>query len=296
MKPILFKHSEAIKDPFFVLHERTAHFYDTLHYHPEFQLTLITEGVGTFFIADHIERFGPGDIFIIGPDLPHVFRSDNEYYRKNASLRSEYTSAYFTLSSFGADFFNIPDNAVIKAFLAEASRGMKLNGEAAKRLSPAIHDLFRMKGVKKIAAFLLILDEMASAPKKEKQSLSSLGFIGASRQNDNDRMSQVFDYVMENFTKDINLEDVAAKACMTNTAFCRFFKKRTRKTLVQFITEARIGYACKLLLEERYTVSEIAYKSGFKNISNFNRQFKTITGKTPLHYLGLFRTKQLPAA
>lgn len=290
MKPVLFKHSEAIKESCFVLRDRAAHFYDTLHYHPEYQLTLINEGVGTFFIADHIERFKPGDIFLIGPNLPHVFRSDNEYYKKDTSLISDYVAAYFTFNSFGTAFFSLPENASIRSLLLEAERGMKLSGDTAERIKKDVISLGRSSGVRKITSLLLTLEEIAVSPRQDKISLSSVGYLGSVKNDDNERMNQVFDYLMKHFTEDINLEKVSEVACMTQTAFCRFFKKRTRKSLIEFITEARIGYACKLLLEEKYNVSEIALKSGFNNISNFNRQFKFITKTTPSGYLRLFST------
>lgn len=291
MKAVLFKHSEAIKSSFFILRERSAFFYDTLHYHPEYQLTVINEGQGTFFIADHIERYAPGDVFLIGPNLPHVFRSDNEYYEKGTSLKSDYTGAYFTTTSFGNGFFELEENSSIKTMLEQVRRGAKITGVSAARLAAPMNELGKLKGTRKITGFLEILDTIASASRADIHYLSSPGFLGSVKKDDNDRMSRVFDYVMENFTKNINLEDVAGIACMTTTAFCRFFKKRTQKSLVEFITEARVGYACKLIQEERLTVSEIAFESGFHNISNFNRQFKRITGKTPSSYLSAFRHK-----
>ncbi len=291
MKPVLFKHSEAIKDSYFVLNDRGPHFYDTLHYHPEYQLTVINEGVGTFFIADHIERFEPGDIFLIGPDLPHVFRNDNEYYLPTSKRIADYTGAYFTYNSFGERFFELNENSNLRSLLLQAQRGIKIAGPAAAMIAPQLLSLQQLNGVRKITTLLLILEEMSQVPSTEKYLLSSVGFLGSMKNDDNERMNQVFDYLMKHFTEDISLDQVAAIACMTNTAFCRFFKKRTRKGLIEFITEARVGYACKLLLEEKYTVSEVAAKSGFNNISNFNRQFKSITTTTPLGYLRLFRAK-----
>ena len=291
MKPVFFKHTAAINDSFFILNDRGPYFYDTLHYHPTYQLTLILEGMGTFFIADHIERFKPGDIFLIGPDLPHVFRCDNEYYKEDSNLQVNGMSAYFRHDSFGSPFFYLPENIELNALLIDAKRGIKVSGATAHKITPQMDALFHLKGVEKITALLLMLNKIAQAPKEEVCLLSSPGFLGSMKNEDNDRMNLVFDFVMKHFTEDISLEEVSEIACMTTTAFCRFFKKRTRKSLFVFVAETRIGYACKLLLEENLSVAQIAYQSGFSNVSNFHRQFKQIMKKTPLAYVKLFSGK-----
>ncbi|WP_317124787.1 helix-turn-helix domain-containing protein [Aureibaculum luteum] len=98
-------------------------------------------------------------------------------------------------------------------------------------------------------------------------------------------MRNVFEFTMTHFNREVTLEKVATIANMTKNAFCKYFKKRTNKTYFQFLSELRIEHASKLLLSEtNYSISEIAFESGFKNISNFNRQFKTIKNCSPSKY------------
>ena len=288
MKPILFKHAEAATGSFFVLNDKGHYFYDALHYHPLYQLTAIVEGAGTVFIADHINRFKPGDVFIIGPNLPHVFRCDNEYYKKGSTLEVNAAQVYFTQTSLGETFFDLPESLKIKSFLAWAKFGIKMNGHHTKQIFRKIVSMLDAKGVQKITTFLLALEEMADLDKEEKTILTSAGYLGSVMDEENDRMSKVFDFIMNHFTERVKLKQVSDVACMTTNAFCRFFKKRTKKSLVEFITEIRVGYACKLLQEEKFSVAQAAYNSGFNNISNFNRQFKKITALTPIEYTSAF--------
>ncbi|MES1225708.1 MAG: AraC family transcriptional regulator, partial [Bacteroidota bacterium] len=58
----------------------------------------------------------------------------------------------------------------------------------------------------------------------------------------------------------------------------------TNKTLSQFTNNVRITHAISLLAEKGVSVSNICFECGFDNLSYFNRQFKAITGKTPLDY------------
>jgi AraC-like DNA-binding protein len=105
---------------------------------------------------------------------------------------------------------------------------------------------------------------------------------------DSDRIKKVFEYVMQNYKEEIKLNDIAELASMSESAFSRYFKKRTRKTFSTFLTEIRIEHACKLLQKDKHSVSEISYESGFNNLSNFNRQFKRVKNTTPLNYRSRF--------
>ncbi|MCF6308445.1 MAG: AraC family transcriptional regulator [Flavobacteriaceae bacterium] len=90
---------------------------------------------------------------------------------------------------------------------------------------------------------------------------------------------------MSNFQKPITLDRISEEAAMTKNAFCKYFKKRTNKTYTTFLNELRIEKACSLLqTNTEHTIAEIAEKSGFQNISNFNRKFKLIKLVSPRVY------------
>ncbi len=82
----------------------------------------------------------------------------------------------------------------------------------------------------------------------------------------------------------IKLSAIASIANMSVPAFCSYFKKRTKKTYIDFVNEVRIGYACKQLLTSQMSILEICFESGFNTIANFNRQFLRIKSVTPSGY------------
>lgn len=283
MKPILFHNQKSIRESFYVQEYLQNYFYDTLHYHPEFQLSTIITGTGNAMIGDYIGRFNPGDVFLIGPNLSHVFRSDKEYYEKSNILFIHSIGIYFKENSFGESFFDLPENSGIKNLLKESEHGIRLQGENAKKISDTILEINKLSGLRRLTTLLNCLDNFARI-KNEKLKLSS-GLLSGIKDDDNKKMNLVFNYIMENFSGTIKLQTISEIACMTPTAFCRFFYRKTLKTFSEFLAETRIGYASQLLLQGNFSILEISYKCGYNNISNFNRQFKRIMKCTPSRYL-----------
>jgi AraC-like DNA-binding protein len=134
----------------------------------------------------------------------------------------------------------------------------------------------------KLIYLLTLLEEIAAL--KEYISLSSAGFMQSPGDTDKDKIKLVFDYTFNHYNEKITLGLVAAKLNMTIQSFCRYFKSKTNKTYFQFLMEVRIGFACRMLVEDEKNVSEVGYECGYNNLSHFNQQFKTITKKTPLEY------------
>ena len=140
--------------------------------------------------------------------------------------------------------------------------------------------------MEKLVQLLSILDILARS--EEFELLSRHTVIGYNPK-DNERMNRIYEYVLANYTRNIALKDVAQEAHMSEAAFCRYFKKKTRKTFTAFLNEIRIAQASKLLIEDNLNVAEICFTCGFENISNFNRQFKAFTKVNPLAYKQQFR-------
>lgn len=288
MKPLLFRIPKTETESFKVQVDDLPHFYDTLHFHPEWQITLILESNGTQFVGDNVERFQPFDIYFLGSNLPHVFRNDAEYYTDN--LRAYSISVYFRGDLLGENFFDIPETQHLKALLSEASRGIRIRNNEENALTNLIKSITSNQGFDKLLSFLQILNEIDIAPNKE--YLSSITYQSPLKEVDNQRINEVFVFLMKNFSKEILLEEVAAIANMTPNAFCRFFKIHTRKTLTDFLNDIRIGNACRMLQNNQMSVLEICFSSGFNNVSHFNRQFKLRKNTSPSVYLKSFHIKK----
>src|SRR5437868_2892274 len=124
MKAILFKNPSSDKNSFFFQEDYVDYFYDTLHYHPEIQISLVLQGSGTCFIGSNISPFAPGQVYMLGPSLPHVFRCSNDYYKKNRKLKAHSVSVYFLPGAFGEKFFDLPEAKKIKQLIAQSSNGI----------------------------------------------------------------------------------------------------------------------------------------------------------------------------
>ncbi len=118
----------------------------------------------------------------------------------------------------------------------------------------------------------------------EHKLLSSIGFVNNFEEGENERINAIYEYSIANFRNSIPLETIAEVARISPHSFCRYFKSRTRKTYSQFLLEIKVGHACKLLIENRLSIKQLCYESGFNNFTSFHKYFKQMTGKSPLTY------------
>jgi len=273
MKVLPFKIPKPEQDALVYQEDIGDFFYDKLHQHEEIQLSLIIEGEGTFLVGDTINYYKKGDILAIGSNIPHVFKSDLE-----ASSNSKMLTLFFTDSSFGNHFFELEELNELKPFFNRVKHGFEITSK-----KKFISNLFlELSEASKLDRFIILLQLLKIASKANYKSLSSFIFEKKFSDLEGKRMRDVFEFTMSNYTNDISLDNVADVASMTKNAFCKYFKKRTNKTYFQFLNELRIEHASKLYLTNSdMSLAEIAYNSGFKNISNFNRQFKSIKQMSP---------------
>ncbi|MDW5289227.1 AraC family transcriptional regulator [Formosa sp. PL04] len=251
-------------------------FYDKLHQHEEIQLSLIVSGEGSLIVGDTINHYATGDILIIGSNLPHVFKSD-----ENTDKPSHMLTLFFTRQSFGTHFFDLIELEELETFFKRAAQGFKVTSN--KEHISAL--FFKLRQNTKLECFIILLRLLQTTSVASFESLSSFIYDKTYTDNEGKRMRDVFEYTMTHFSQEITLETISEVAVMTKNAFCKYFKKRTNKTYFQFLNELRIEHACRLILKDNdLSISEIAYRSGFKNISNFNRQFKNVKKCIPSIY------------
>jgi AraC-like DNA-binding protein len=258
------------------------------HYHPEIEFIEIKQGEGTHFIGDSIKRFKAGDIFLIGSNLPHFFRFDDVYFHEENNLLANVYVAQFSENFWGDRFLLLPENTILRTLLDKAKRGIAISKEVREAISPKLNKLLHTEGPERIIMLLEILTTAAGS--REIQQLSSIGFKNEYAGQENDRINVVYDYSFTNFKRKIELDEIAAIAGISPNSFCRYFKARTQKTYSQFIIEIKVGYACKLLIDNKYSVKQICYESGFNNFASFHKYFKLITNKSPLDYKKEFIT------
>jgi AraC-like DNA-binding protein len=273
MKVLPFKIPKPENNAIVYQEDIGLYFYDKLHQHEEIQLTLIKEGSGTLIVGDSINYYKKGDVLIIGSNIPHVFKSDPQ-----ENITSHMLSLFFTKTSFGDTFFELEELNELRSFFKRSEHGFKITSS-----KKTLHQLFsELKTMSKFKLFTSLLEIIKITSTANYKSLSSFIYEKKYTDIEGKRMREVFEYTMTHFKSDISLETIASVATMTKNAFCKYFKKRTNKTYFRFLNELRIEHASKLLLEEKdFSIADVAYNSGFKNISNFNRRFKTIKKINP---------------
>ena len=265
-----------------VNHNRYPNFLRIWHYHPEFELVVILQSTGTRFIGDSIEKFREGDVVLIGKNVPHMWLNDEAYFQDDSSVAAEAVAIHFKKEFLGADFFDVPEMKPISDLLEKAGRGIKFKNLNSATLAK-IKKLIDFDATTRIFKTMEVLYTLSRH--KKYQLLSSASFVNSFRKTENRRMDKIYAYVFENFNAGISASDVAKVAGMNKSAFSRFFKKIHRSPFTRYLNEIKLGYACKLLLENKESITAIGYLSGFNNISNFNRQFKLKYGISPSVYL-----------
>jgi AraC-like DNA-binding protein len=287
MKPLLKKSLESQVYSFTVKELREPHFDPSWHFHPHYQLFTVFEGTGTRFIGDNIQHFEVGDTVFLGPNTPHLWRSDKAYFEHNSDLKTHGIVVYFTEDFLGNNFFEKSEMHNLKQLLTNGQRGMDIVGKMRDKIRNGLQELTHLEGFERVLKLLSLLHELSQSP--DYQYITSLGYVNMHKISETERMQKVHEYVMKHFKEEVRLSELASLVSMSDAAFCRYFKSRTNKSFFDFIAEIRIGNACKLLHEGKLNITQIAYESGYNTISNFNRQFKNIVGKSPLIYQKEYR-------
>jgi AraC-like DNA-binding protein len=282
MKPHLLKIHLQPDQSFNVRHDVVPHFYNKWHHHPELELVHIIKGAGRQFIGDHVHHFKSGDMILLGADLPHYWRSEDSYFIPDSGLTCEAIVVHFMPNFLGDSFFNLPENKAIARLLQKAQQAVRVKNNTQKQVGVLLEKLVAVKNSERIIMLLQILETIANS--KDTKTICSKGLEFHYNPREVDRLNAIYQFVLQNFSSEITLEQVARVAHISPQSFCRYFKSRIKKTFSKFLIEVRIGHACKLLAETNKSIADICYECGYNNFSNFNRHFKNITQKTPLEH------------
>ena len=278
MKALPFKIPHGSKASIKVDHDEMPHFYDTYHTHEELQIILVVKGHGSAYIGDKILQFQAGDVYFLGQNLPHVFKDKLAEHESGI----ESISIFFLQDFMGSGFMSLPESRLIAALIEESQRGIEIDGALQKKITESIWRVYNSDGLNRLLLLVDLLEQVAQSD--DLSFISSPGYHKPKRSVDGQKINDVFDFMLANSSREIKLAEIAEVAHMSSTAFCRYFKHHTRKTYSRFLNEIRVGQACKMLVDDKSSINNICYESGFNNISNFNRQFKKISGVTPSEY------------
>jgi len=288
LKPLLIDRSSSPTKSFTIRNHRFPNFLKVWHHHPELELVVLIKSIGTRFIGDNIEQFCEGEVVLIGKNLPHMWLNDDKYFETNSIFQAEAIVIHFKEDFAGKDFLKMPEMGPIAKLIEMSSLGIKFSGDMTWFINQ-IKKIYELNEFDRTIKFIELLNFLALH--NEQRSLSSFGFINSFKKTDKKNLDRVYEYIINNFKDNIRRNDVAEIANMNPSAFSRFFKRVNRKTFTEYLNEVRIGYACKLLIENKINISEICFESGFNNLSNFNRQFKKAMKCSPTDYSKLHYQK-----
>ena len=260
--------------------DRGAHFYDKLHQHPQLQLTVILQGKGQFLSGDYVGRFQAGDVFFLGENAPHVFRSDPEFFEKDTELASAGNTIFFDFQALEKALGELDELQALRKFEEFQGLCFQIQGQAAEEIRAIFNQFGLINGLQRFQLALQLLS-LVDQSGTDLVRLNEAGLMMGLSEKDGSRMDRVMQFLLKNRFQKISLEETAAVANLSKEAFCRFFKLRTRNTYTQYLNQLRITEAQKQLQETDLSISEIAYRVGFENLAYFNRSFKKICGITP---------------
>jgi len=248
----------------------------SFHFHPEYELVYIINGSGLRYIGDSIQKFQSGDMVFVGPNLGHMWISENDPEGESEAVVLQFEGKLFD------SMIDTPEFRRIKIIMEKSNSGLKILSDNKSQIFLCLEELRKSEGPSNIIKLIEILDRLSKDESIVSLNLSeSFSLIGSQDK----RINAVYQYVKAFYQEKISVENAASIANMEKSAFCRFFKDKTYKTFSQFLNETRVDHVCELLLKNDQSVSQIAYECGFNNMANFYRQFKKITGKTPGEFI-----------
>ncbi|RFM33955.1 AraC family transcriptional regulator [Chitinophaga silvisoli] len=259
-------------------------FYPHLHRHQEIQMSWIQQGEGTLVADNNMHAFRPNDIFWLGANQPHIFKSEASYFQPKSRKKIVALVIFFNPNGELASLFNLPETKLLKNFIMQSQSGFKVPPAYTAEVSSKMMQITNSSGTDQLLQFVDLLKQLSGYA--DMTPLATAQKSQMVSEHEGIRIGNIYNYIMQNYDKPITLEDAAKQAHMTPQAFCRFFKKHTLHTFVSFLNEVRINEACKKLTDGAFdNIATVAYTCGFNSITNFNRVFKTVTTQSPSEYM-----------
>jgi AraC-like DNA-binding protein len=282
MHPLHFKVPRLKEETIKVECWDLENFFEPIHFHEEFQITLILEGGGSLFVSDSVIQFKQGEVYLFGENLPHVFRNSENEFENTGKHKAKAISVFFNQEILKSSLHDIPEAYAIKRLIDFSVYGIRVSESSQFQLSQKLMALPEKNSFERYLCLLKILECISKDNNLD--FISCLGVPIHSVRENIPKINRVFDFIRNNYNERITLNQVADLVNMSPTAFCRFFKYKSQKTFSRFLIEVRIANACKLISQDDFNTSECCYSCGYNNLSNFHKHFKSVTGMTPLEY------------
>ena len=244
------------------------------HFHPEVEICFTTKSEGRRFVGNSVEDYWKNDLVMFGSNLPHGFITEKESSQVVIQMQESF---------LGGEFLDKPETQIIRELFSKAKRGLKFGKKTRKLAQVKIQELFEAENLTQIIKLLELLNILAYS--NDYRYITTESFLFDSNMVELKRVQIVYNYILENYTQKVSLEEAAKLVYMTKSSFCKFLKKHAKKTFSQIVNEIRISHACGLMIQTDKKISMIAYESGFNDISYFNRTFRKIMEVSPKEFM-----------
>jgi len=249
-----------------------------IHSHKNFELNYITSGSGKRIVGNNISSFSKGDLVLLGPDTPHCW----DILEPEADTPPECIVTHFYENIIKSDFFNIPELEHVVDLLKNSGSGILFKGKKTEKVGLVLKRMVSLNGLELYIELLKVFHLLLGIEDREYLSLPSS--FPAPYEKDQNHINKIYEYVFKNIISGIKLKEAASLVYMEPGSFCRYFKKKTNRTFMDYVKSVRIGIASKLLAETDKQITQICYECGYNNLANFNHYFKLIMKKTPSEY------------
>lgn len=258
----------------------------TWHYHNNYEISFITEGLGKRIVADSIEEFQPGDLVFLGRNLPHVWIADKEIHSLTARTL-EMVFLQFTDQILNSQLLALPEFKYVSKALLLSERGIQIVGQTLNEVSELMLQMPYLKGFERMLHFFKMMDIIGKSDSHI--YLASTEYLKVRFTSPNKRIAIIHEYLMNSYREEVNLEKMAGLVNMAEGSLCRFFKENMGMTIFEYLNKIKTDFACKLLMNPDLSILEVCLDSGFNNLSHFNKQFRKAIGVTPSLYRKQFK-------
>jgi len=282
MQPLMEKVRKSHDASLLAFVRRERQFPFQWHYHPEYELTHITAGRGRRFVGDHIADFREGDLILLGPFLPHTWRSTASNTSRRRAIVVQFPEDFL-----GTALHECTELVNIQELLSRSRLGLQFHGRCRAKVAKQLEPFIKMRGARKLVEFVSILDSLAKT--EGVSQLASEAYAVPRQKFASTRMAGILETIHRNYQQRLWQTDLARSVGLSNAAFTRNFRRATGTTLVDYVNDLRIGHACRMLAESAALITDICFESGFTNLSNFNRCFLRRRGMTPSQFRRQFQ-------
>lgn len=242
------------------------------HFHPEYEIVFIEGATGTRHVGEHISAYHGSDLVLIGSNIPHLnfdFGVTTDYQKVVVHLNKAFVEAHYA---------NTPELGAIHRLFQRSAMGLAFGGPAKANIGAQLFDMAGQEPFDQYLRLTSILNQLAAV--EEVEPLHDKPYQHTFSNREQERLQQVYAFVDKNFHRKIELDEIAKVCFMTREAFCRYFKKMTKYTFIQFLNRYRISHSKRYLMKGK-SVSDACFLSGFESLSYYNRVFKQITNENP---------------